>query len=85
MLSDKILDEVRYTNYWRRPLTEWGIETWDDFFFEEIQKSTRKSHQALESELKTLMRIIDRKSREGQKLISIKHKLKDLNFTFSRL
>ncbi|CAG8648198.1 6032_t:CDS:2, partial [Funneliformis caledonium] len=49
MLSDKILDEVRYTNYWRRPLTEWGIETWDDFFFEEIQKSTRKSHQALEN------------------------------------
>ncbi|CAG8729925.1 13189_t:CDS:2, partial [Funneliformis caledonium] len=49
MLSDKILDEVRYANYWRRPLTEWGIETWDKFFFEEIQKSTKKSHQAFES------------------------------------
>ncbi|CAG8628864.1 8602_t:CDS:2 [Rhizophagus irregularis] len=77
MLSEEVLHKVQHANYWKRSYIQWGIESWDQFYFKEFPNSTKQiSHTMLGTELEILIRNLEPKSRKIRRLLDLKCQLK---------
>jgi hypothetical protein len=77
MLSEEVLHKVQHANYWKRSYIQWGIESWDQFYFKEFPNSTKQiSHTMLGTELEILIRNLEPKSRKSRRLLDLKCQLK---------
>ncbi|RGB29044.1 hypothetical protein C1646_767084 [Rhizophagus diaphanus] len=77
MLSEEVLHKVQHANYWKRSYIQWGIDSWDQFYFKEFPNSTKQiSHTMLGTELEILIRSLEPKSRKSRRLLDLKCQLK---------
>jgi hypothetical protein len=84
MLSEEILNKVRHASYWKRPYTQWGINTWEPFYFETYPdaKSKWKLHNDLGNELDILIKNLKPGTKESNKALTLKNQLKVGGFIF---
>lgn len=69
--------KVQHANHWKRSYIQWGIESWDQFYFKEFPNSIKQiSHTMLGTELEILIRNLEPKSRKSQRLLDLKCQLK---------
>ena len=77
MLSKEILKKVRHAGYWKKHYTQWGLDTWDQFYFEQYPNvSKQESHDSLGNELEVLKKNLDSKTRKGRKVLYLTCQLK---------
>jgi hypothetical protein len=79
-------DNLCYANYWKRSYIQWGIDSWDQFFFKEFpNESKQSSHSALRMELEALIKNLEPKSRKSRKALDLKCQLKVSIFNILRI
>ena len=85
MLSEDILRQVQNVSYWKRPESQWNIDSWDRYYSETYpEKSRRKSHNTLGGELDVLIKNLEPKKSEYQRAFAFKRQLKISTCTRSR-
>ncbi|RGB38871.1 hypothetical protein C1646_755200 [Rhizophagus diaphanus] len=80
MIPKKVASKVHYSEYWVRPESKWGLDSWDQFYQEKYpEKAKRESHIALGGELKVLLKFLEPTTRKGRKALELSGLLKQGN------
>ena len=78
-MLEELLHRLHHADYWRKPYSQWSVNTWDQFYFEQYPNGPKQlSHRDLGRELRILVKNLDIKTRKGQKVLELIHELKEL-------
>ncbi|CAG8639288.1 9505_t:CDS:2 [Funneliformis caledonium] len=73
-LSEEVLTQLVYREYWEKPYSEWeDVKTWDHLFIikDNRDATDQLSHDALGKELKILIKNLKPETREIEKARAI--------------
>src|SRR5690242_2230352 len=78
MIPENVLTKLRYRDYWEKPYVLWrDADAWNRYFLKKHPEATvHMSHDALASELETLIKDLKRGTEERKKAQSIRSELK---------
>ncbi|CAG8807721.1 25800_t:CDS:2, partial [Racocetra persica] len=79
MIPENVLTKLRYRDYWEKPYVLWrDADAWNRYFLKKHPEATvHMSHDALASELETLIKDLKRGTEERKKAQSIRSELKN--------
>ncbi|CAG8731677.1 16689_t:CDS:2, partial [Funneliformis mosseae] len=73
----EVTDKLHNAKYWKRPLSEWNLNTYEQFYAEQHPKESKESFcRVLGKEIEVLKKHLKRNSKEGLKLSDLKSQLK---------
>ncbi|CAG8652086.1 12043_t:CDS:2, partial [Funneliformis caledonium] len=73
----EVTDKLHNAKYWKRPLSEWNLNTYEQFYAEQHPKESKESfRRVLGKEIEVLKKHLKRNSKEGLKLSDLKSQLK---------
>ncbi|CAB4394832.1 unnamed protein product [Rhizophagus irregularis] len=82
MLTEKVLNKLANTKYWRQSYTQWDVISYLKKYSNDT-KEERRAYSALGTELRVLFKNLKPKSKEGQKVRILKRQLKELKEHFN--
>ncbi|CAB4389866.1 unnamed protein product [Rhizophagus irregularis] len=77
MLTEKVLNKLVNTEYWRQSYTQWDVILYLKKYSNDT-KEERKAYGALGTDLRVLFKNLKPRSKEGQKVRILKRQLKEL-------
>ncbi|CAG8615086.1 1231_t:CDS:10 [Diversispora eburnea] len=76
-LSKDIISSLCYSEYWSKPIEEWGVTDWDMFYIKKVPEANKHdSHSSLGTELATLLELLPEKEPQYQHASRMKQRLK---------
>ncbi|CAB5385432.1 unnamed protein product [Rhizophagus irregularis] len=77
MLTEKVLNKLVNTEYWRQSYTQWDVILYLKKYSNDT-KEERRAYGTLGTDLKVLFENLKPRSKEGQKVRILKRQLKEL-------